>query len=62
MFYHYQGAQHSTTFFNRTIDIVEPAAFIDFQALFLIFLILAALGGLGTDIAAVSQPAINRPL
>lgn len=58
MFYHSQGVQHSTTYFNRTIDIVEPAAFIDFQALFLIFLILAALGGLGTDIGAVPQPPI----
>ena len=41
------GMQHTTTFFNRTIDIVEPHTWVDFQALFLIVLILAALGGLG---------------
>ena len=41
------GVQHTTTFFNRTIDIVEPHTWVDFQALFLFVLILAALGGLG---------------
>ena len=41
------GMQHTTTFFNRTIDIVEPHTWVDFQALFLFVLILAALGGLG---------------
>ena len=41
------GMQHATTYFNRTIDIVEPHTWVDFQALFLFFLILAALGGLG---------------
>lgn len=41
------GRQHATTFFNRTIDIVEPHTWVDFQAIFLVLLILAALGGLG---------------
>ena len=41
------GVQHTTTYFNRTIDVVEPHTWVDFQALSLFFLILAALGGLG---------------
>ena len=41
------GRQHATTFFNRTIDIVEPHTWVDFQAIFLVVLILAGIGGLG---------------
>ncbi|CAL5222239.1 g4573 [Coccomyxa viridis] len=41
------GRQHATTFFNRTIDVVEPHAWVDFQAIFLVVLILAGIGGLG---------------
>ena len=42
------GRQHATTYFNRTIDIVEPHTWVDFQGIFLFILILAAIGGLGT--------------
>ncbi len=42
------GRQHATTYFNRTIDIVEPHTWVDFQGIFLFVLILAAVGGLGT--------------
>ena len=41
------GRQHATTFFNRTIDVVEPHTWVDFQAIFLVVLILAGIGGLG---------------
>ena len=43
------GRQHATTFFNRTVDIVEPHTWVDFQAIFLVILILAGIGGLGTS-------------
>ncbi len=49
------GMQHTTTFFNRTIDIVEPHTWVDFQALFLFVLILAALGGLGRPFLLMSD-------
>ena len=48
------GMQHTTTYFNRTIDIVEPHTWVDFQALFLFVLILAALGGLGQPFSLMS--------
>ena len=48
------GMQHATTYFNRTIDIVEPHTWVDFQALFLFVLILAALGGLGEPFHCMS--------
>ncbi len=49
------GRQHATTFFNRTIDVVEPHAWVDFQAIFLVVLILAGIGGLGVQLQSLTS-------
>ena len=40
----------ATTFFNRTIDIVEKPRIVDLELIFLYLLLLALLGGGGTTL------------
>ena len=47
VFYNTPTAGYSNTFFNRTVDIIEPPQYIDTQLLFLWLLLLAGLGAAG---------------
>lgn len=42
-----EGSYHASTFFNKTIDIVEKPKWVDLQLIFLYLLLLGAVGGLG---------------
>ncbi|KAK9789548.1 hypothetical protein WJX73_006510 [Symbiochloris irregularis] len=46
-FYTSEGSYHASTFFNKTIDVVEKPKWVDLQLIFLYLLLVAAIGGLG---------------
>ena len=47
VFYNTPTGGYASTFFNRTVDIIEPPSYIDTQLLFLWLLLLAGLGAAG---------------
>ena len=49
VFYHTPTEGYASTFFNRTVDIIEPPQYIDTQLLFLWLLLLAAIGAAGAS-------------
>ena len=51
VFYNTPTEAFSTTFFNKTVDVVEPPQYVDTQLLFLWLLFLAGIAAAGASLS-----------